>query len=408
MFTILSAAFRHLRRPVIGGAPAPARRPHAHLARCMLLLVPLAGCGGESAPAVVMDGVHLACDAPRKDFGQVWEGAVLEHEFAFEVQGNEPLVVEAVRADCGCTAAELLELDGDERKVVAPGRPIAPGTRLALGVTYDTHGKAGAGERLVKLFCNLPDGVFPVAVEAEVRKRFRTEPDPPPSMQFAAGSEAETRFDVVGVLDRPFRLRHEPRGLPSSVVATLEPQDPDAEGRATRWHVHVHCGPDTPRGTHTYPIYMEVPDWSPVVDGDGVDEVTGGQKQVFSPFVVVRVEGRFTRQPASLTFGAVGTQETVSRTVRLTCNDPSFELVEPEVTIETLVADRSLAWADRATLDVRAVEGERAFDIELLLEGLSPQTERTFLGKLVVRTGHPEEPVIDVNVQGFRADGGPR
>ena len=335
------------------------------------------------------------------DFGEVWEGAVLSHEFRFEVRGSEPLRVEAVSADCGCTAAELQELRGDERFAYVEGQPLEPGTELVLGVTYDTHGKAGTGQRLVKLFCNEADGVSLVTVQAEVKRRFRTEPDPPPSVQMAMGDGKAIDFEVLGVADEPFVLRHLSRGLPPSVEVSLSPIDPDDEGRSVRWKVDVACGPDTPRGTHSYPIFLEAPDW---IIGTG----DNAEAQSFAPFVTVQVKGRFSTTPQTVNFGAVGTEETVSRTVRLTCNDPGFDLTAPRVEIEQLAEQWNLAWAERAKVEVRPVPGERAFDIELVLQGLSPETERRFLGKLTIETSHPLEPRMVVNVSGFRSDGGPR
>jgi hypothetical protein len=346
--------------------------------------------------------VLLACEEPRVDFGEVWEGEVLEHEFLFTARGTEPLVVVGVKGDCGCTTAELQILADGARTPYPEGTPVPPGTQLVLGVTYDTHGRAGAGERHVKLFCNEADGLSEVSVVAAVKKRFRTEPDPPPPVRMAVGAAQAVTFDVIGVGDEPFRLVHEVRGLPPSVQVELAPVDPDPEGRAVRWRVDFACGPETPRGTHSYPVFLRA------VDLPLRPDVPGRETHSFAPFVVVQVQGRFSRKPANLSYGGVGLDETVSRTVRVSCNDPDFDLVEPRVEIQRLTEQHSLDWAEHATVHVRAVPEERAWDVELVLRGLSPTTDRTFLGRLDIHTAHPLEPLLQVNVSGFRSDGGPR
>ena len=49
----------------------------------------------------------LRCAEPSVDFGQVWEGEILSHEFVFDALGPTSVTIEAVKADCGCTVAWL-------------------------------------------------------------------------------------------------------------------------------------------------------------------------------------------------------------------------------------------------------------------------------------------------------------
>lgn len=397
--------------------PPRVRSPRGAVRRARRLVPALAivalggspGCGGAGDDAAARgpepNEVTLACAEPRADLGTVWEGTLLEHEFHLVARGPEPLVVRGVKADCGCTVAELAVVGPQGRVPYVEGRPLAPGTELVLAVSYDTTGKAGSHERAVKVFCNEPDGLAELVIEAEVRSRFRSEPDPTPGVVTMAGEPAEVRFDVVGVTDDPFRLAHEPLGVPPSVQVALEPVEPDDEGRATRWHVTVRLGPETPRGTHSYPIFVRATGLpEDVVDRPGGEPGTA----TFAPSVVARVLGLFSAEPQNLSFGAVALDETVSRTVRVSCNDPGFELVPPEVEIVPIAQGRPLVWTENATLSVRRVEGERAFDVEVLVRGLPEGTARRFLGTLLVRTGHPREPELRVVMDGLRADGGGR
>ncbi len=358
-----------------------------------------AACSGGTPVEPPVEGVLLACDAPSFDFGAVWEGGVVQHEFRLVSRGTQPAVVQGARADCGCTVARLEREQGGERVPYEDGQPLALGEPLFVEVTYDTTGKSGIGKRQITLFCNEPDGIAQVSVTAEVRRRFRTEPDPPPAGKLAMGGHDEVVFDVVGVGPEPFRLEHEERGLPPAVAIGLEPADPDAEGRSARWHVRVGFGPETPRGTHSYPVFLR----SDLAREDRREE---GARHTFAPFVMVQVDGRFTAEPPAMRFGALALDTTASSTVRITCNDPGVELPEPKVTLSPLTPERNLAWAEHATLHVRPVPGARAWDVELVLEGLGAETDPSFLGRLDVETGHPLEPVLYVNVSGFRSDRG--
>lgn len=376
---------------------APQRRRRGGLALGALALA-AASCSPGAAPAPPPEGAHLVCPRPSVDLGTVWEGAILEHTFVFTSAGTEPVVVEGSRADCGCTVARLERVAADGSRVpYVTGQPLEPGAELMLVMTYDTTGKVGTGERQVKLFCNEEDGMAGVSLVAEVKRRFLTVPDPPPPARLAVGGSDAVSFEVQGVDEQSFALEHEQRGLPASVAVTLTPlADDPAAARARRWRVDVAFGPETPRGTHSYPIFLRT-------DLLREDRPQPGARFSFAPFVIVQVLGRFSAEPASLSFGAVGDDETVSRTVRVTCNDPDFALGEPRVELVPLVAERSLAWAERASLHVRAVPEARAWDVEIVLEGIAPGTEDTFLGRLDIHTEHPLEPKLSVNVAGFRA-----
>ena len=349
-------------------------------------------------PEAPSDGVMLFCAEPRRDFGRVWEGEVLEHEFRLRVLGVEDLVVENVRADCGCTVAELERIDAaGERVSVGSAEPIAPESELALRLRYDTHGRRGSTDRVVKLYCNEPDGVFEVSIGATVDARFETEPDPPPWIQTSLGQSGVNQFIVRGVQAHRFRLEHEASGLPPTVQVELEPIDPGDAGDANSWRVRLTSGPRSPRGTHTYPVHLRARGLPGLAD-DGF--------ATYVPFVTVRVLGAFSATPPTISFGGVRQAEVVSRTVRISCHDSEFSFAEPSVTLAPIMAGKPFGIEPTARIHTRAVDGENAWDVELVLHGLAQELERTFLAKLVIETAHGIEPQLEVNVSGFRLDGG--
>src|SRR5687768_4537082 len=84
---------------------APARAPLAAL--LLLAAAGLAGCAGDATGSAGTSGESgpLAVEAPLADFGSVFEGRVLAHEWTVEVR--TPVTITSAKTDCGCTLAEL-------------------------------------------------------------------------------------------------------------------------------------------------------------------------------------------------------------------------------------------------------------------------------------------------------------
>lgn len=64
------------------------------------------------------------------DFGNIPQGTPVTHEFAFTNEGDAPLILESVKASCGCTTPDWTKA------------PIAPG---ATGVIKATFNAAAGG-----------------------------------------------------------------------------------------------------------------------------------------------------------------------------------------------------------------------------------------------------------------------
>ncbi|MBC7903563.1 MAG: DUF1573 domain-containing protein [Gemmatimonadaceae bacterium] len=77
-----------------------------------------------------------------RDYGKMNEGQKLEVKFRFKNTGNKPLVIESVRASCGCTAAE------------PPKEPIAPGGEGEIVGSFDSNGKTGLQHKSIYVLTN--------------------------------------------------------------------------------------------------------------------------------------------------------------------------------------------------------------------------------------------------------------
>lgn len=94
----------------------------------------------------IVFGAQITFKEPKKDFGNIKQGDVIEHTFPFENTGNLPLVISNVQTTCGCTATEW------------PTEPIAPGDSASITARFDSYGKKGAQQKVISVFSNSVSG----------------------------------------------------------------------------------------------------------------------------------------------------------------------------------------------------------------------------------------------------------
>ncbi len=77
------------------------------------------------------------------NFGTIKESkGPVTHKFEFTNTGNKPLILTNVTASCGCTRPEY------------PTKPIKPGKKGTIKVTFSPIGRAGAFKKTVKVKTN--------------------------------------------------------------------------------------------------------------------------------------------------------------------------------------------------------------------------------------------------------------
>ena len=75
-------------------------------------------------------------------FADVKEGEQLSHSFEFTNTGNAPLVISDYKVACACT------------KAIFSQAPILPGQKSEIKITFDTNGKYGFQDRIIKVYSN--------------------------------------------------------------------------------------------------------------------------------------------------------------------------------------------------------------------------------------------------------------
>lgn len=76
------------------------------------------------------------------DFGEVLEGAVVEHTFKFTNSGKVPLTILNARSSCGCTVPEW------------PKEQIPPGGSGAISAKFNTEGKTKSQRKWIYVTAN--------------------------------------------------------------------------------------------------------------------------------------------------------------------------------------------------------------------------------------------------------------
>jgi PKD repeat protein len=85
---------------------------------------------------------EITFEVTEHDFGDVKQGEILSHIFKLENTGDQPLLISNVLTTCGCMTVEW------------PKDPVPPGEKGEIIVTFDTAGKAGAQNKVIRFIAN--------------------------------------------------------------------------------------------------------------------------------------------------------------------------------------------------------------------------------------------------------------
>ncbi len=92
------------------------------------------------------------------DFGTVPEGPEVKYDFEFTNIGKEPLVLQNVRASCGCTTP------------VWSKEPIMPGQKSKITAVYHTQGRPGNFSKTITVTSNAKGGDKLLYIKGVVEK----------------------------------------------------------------------------------------------------------------------------------------------------------------------------------------------------------------------------------------------
>jgi hypothetical protein len=94
------------------------------------------------APVIKADGPVLTLEKDTHDFGDIFQGDVVEHTFKFTNTGNQPLLITNIQTSCGCTTPTW------------PRDPIMPGGKGELKVGFNSAGKMNKQTKTLPIISN--------------------------------------------------------------------------------------------------------------------------------------------------------------------------------------------------------------------------------------------------------------
>lgn len=101
-------------------------------------------------------GPVITFNEKTKDFGDIVQGAKVEHTFVLTNTGNSPLVISNVAATCGCTVPNW------------PKEPVAPGKSAEIKVSFNSAGKMGKQNSIVRIYSNASEPIEKVSLISNV------------------------------------------------------------------------------------------------------------------------------------------------------------------------------------------------------------------------------------------------
>jgi hypothetical protein len=119
----------------------------------IVLAVPL---NARALEAAAKDSIVF--DKLEHDYGTIERGADGTCEFNFINKGASPLVLNNVRATCGCTVPEW------------PREPIAPGAKGVIKVRYNTN-ISGSFNKSVTVFSNAANKTVMLRIKGKVEAK---------------------------------------------------------------------------------------------------------------------------------------------------------------------------------------------------------------------------------------------
>lgn len=93
-------------------------------------------------PVIKADGPVLTLEKDTHDFGDIYQGDVVEHTFKFTNTGNQPLLITNIQTSCGCTTPTW------------PRDPIMPGGKGELKVGFNSAGKMNKQTKTLPIISN--------------------------------------------------------------------------------------------------------------------------------------------------------------------------------------------------------------------------------------------------------------
>lgn len=99
---------------------------------------------------------NFSIDDMTHDFGEIADNEVAIHTFSFTNSGSQPLIINNIRASCGCTTPEWSK------------EPIVPGAKGFIKVKFDPKGRSGPFDKSVTVHTNSDPSVTVLRISGNI------------------------------------------------------------------------------------------------------------------------------------------------------------------------------------------------------------------------------------------------
>lgn len=110
-------------------------------------------------PIDTVNVAKMEFEQPKFKYGEVEEGTIVTHDFAFTNTGKAPLIISNAKSTCGCTVPEW------------PKEPIAVGETGIINVRFDTKGKKKYNTKPVFITANTHPAETTIFLIGSVKER---------------------------------------------------------------------------------------------------------------------------------------------------------------------------------------------------------------------------------------------
>lgn len=215
----------------------------------------------------------LVLSDPIFDFGEVAEGAVIEHSFRISNAGDEALKIRKIHPACGCTAVVL---DSDT---------IAPGEGTVIKASFNTSGFQGYKVKTVRLYTNDPEQTSAVlTIQGTVRPDVEVVP---PRLHFGNITRGEPQTLSASVLLDPATSLKITEVVSRSKDLEIGTEDVSENGRVGK-KVTVTFTPKSKLGSYRNRVEVKT---------------TSVKNPVVNIPIFAYIEGDVSVEPNSLSFG---------------------------------------------------------------------------------------------------------
>ncbi|MBM3977525.1 MAG: DUF1573 domain-containing protein [Planctomycetes bacterium] len=340
-----------------------------------------------------------------KDFGELIAGQVVDHSFKLKNGGEGDLILSQIKPSCGCTNSNTSVIDATgARTPYVLGAAIMPGQEFEVAITFNSQGKRDQAHGQVSLYCNDPRTVINLTFKAMVKTFLDVQPNYLNLEAMATTDLREGHVVVKSTMVPKFKLMPAP-DLPPEIRVECTPRNGDQETGAAEWDVHVKLGPGVPEGTYNRNIRLltDQPLKGSPATADGKPALHETQFMLMA-----QVKGMISCEPMFVSYGMLRPGQAASRTLKITCNDPAFQLPNPKLTLTNLKGEpfEYDGYITRTVKPIAGMEG-KAYEVELTCTGMPETLNGNFMGTLTVETGHPTKPKVEVRFTGVCRPGAP-